>query len=152
MEIYSPLPGAVSGALFTSSACRNAAIRCRLWLVHFALVPLFINPRDGAAGDSGLMSADFARELRASYGAFSPPSWRSPLTPEPTLLSEIFRAGIQCDRQRARWGPAPRAGHAVVDKRHKVILPQAFRCPSFRRLGNNAIAIVSRLVAGLSNR
>ncbi len=51
---------------FTSAP--SAARRCssEIMVVHFALVPLFINPRDGLLVTSGLMSADFARELRAS--------------------------------------------------------------------------------------
>ncbi len=80
-------------------------------VVHFALVPLFINPRDGLLVTSGLMSADFARELRASYG-------RSSCIVAITLnagayVSEIFRAGIQ-SIDKGRWR-LPRAGHAVVE-------------------------------------
>ncbi|VCX63575.1 hypothetical protein BANRA_05292 [Klebsiella pneumoniae] len=109
MEIYSPLPGAVSGALLRR-AFRGTPLFVQIMVVHFALVPLFINPRDGLLVTSGLMSADFARELRASYGRSSPASWRSPLTPGP---SEIFRAGIQSiDGQMEA---SPRAGHAVVE-------------------------------------
>lgn len=55
---------------FYVSAFRGTPLFVQIMVVHFALVPLFINPRDGLLVTSGLMSADFARELRASYGAF----------------------------------------------------------------------------------
>ena len=69
MEIYSPLPVQFP-VRFYVSAFRGTPLFVQIMVVHFALVPLFINPRDGLLVTSGLMSADFARELRASYGAF----------------------------------------------------------------------------------
>ena len=52
------------------SAFRGTPLFVQIMVVHFALVPLLINPRDGVLVTSGLMSADFARMLRSDYGAF----------------------------------------------------------------------------------
>ncbi len=53
---------------FYVSAFRGTPLFVQIMVVHFALVPLFINPRDGLLVTSGLMSADFApraaRQLR----------------------------------------------------------------------------------------
>ncbi len=98
---------------FYVSAFRGTPLFVQIMVVHFALVPLFINPRDGLLVTSGLMSADFARELRASYGAFLSCIVAITLNAG-AYVSEIFRAGIQSNRQRADGG-LPRAGHAVVE-------------------------------------
>ena len=55
---------------FYVSAFRGTPLFVQIMVVHFALVPLFINPRDGLLVTGGVMSADFARELRSNYGAF----------------------------------------------------------------------------------
>ena len=46
------------------SAFRGTPLFVQIMVVHFALVPLFINPRDGLLVTSGLMSVDFARAAR----------------------------------------------------------------------------------------
>ena len=46
---------------FYVSAFRGTPLFVQIMVVHFALVPLFINPRDGLLVTSGMMSADFAR-------------------------------------------------------------------------------------------
>ncbi len=79
---------------FYVSAFRGTPLFVQIMVVHFALVPLFINPRDGLLVTSGLMSADFARELRASYGAFLLLIVAITLNAG-AYVSEIFRAGIQ---------------------------------------------------------
>ena len=93
------------GALYVS-AFRGTPLFVQIMVVHFALVPLFINPRDGLLVTSGLMSADFARELRASYGRSSPASWRSPLTPEP--MCRRFSAPASSRTTKGRWRPPAR--------------------------------------------
>ena len=79
---------------FYVSAFRGTPLFVQIMVVHFALVPLFINPRDGLLVTGGLMSADFARELRASYGAFLSCIVAITLNAG-AYVSEIFRAGIQ---------------------------------------------------------
>ncbi len=100
---------------FYVSAFRGTPLFVQIMVVHFALVPLFINPRDGLLVTSGLMSADFARELRTSYGAFLSCIVAITLNAG-AYVSEIFRAGIQS-----------------IDKG---------QMEASRALGNNAIAIV----------
>ncbi|STX08226.1 Amino acid ABC transporter [Klebsiella pneumoniae] len=98
---------------FYVSAFRGTPLFVQIMVVHFALVPLFINPRDGLLVTSGLMSADFARELRASYGAFLSCIVAITLNAG-AYVSEIFRAGIQSIDKGADGG-LPRAGPAVVE-------------------------------------
>ena len=76
------------------SAFRGTPLFVQIMVVHFALVPLFINPRDGLLVTSGLMSVDFARALRADYGAFLSCVVAITLNAG-AYVSEIFRAGIQ---------------------------------------------------------
>lgn len=76
------------------SAFRGTPLFVQIMVVHFALVPLFINPRDGLLVSHGLMSADFARELRSNYGAFLSCIVAITLNAG-AYVSEIFRAGIQ---------------------------------------------------------
>ncbi len=125
------------------SAFRGTPLFVQIMVVHFALVPLFINPRDGLLVSHGLMSADFARELHSNYGAFLSCIVAITLNAGP-MFPEIFRAGIQSiDKGRileasARWG-------CVVGKTmRQVILPQAFG-GSCRRWGTMLIAIVKTL-------
>jgi polar amino acid transport system permease protein len=107
------------------SAFRGTPLFVQIMVVHFALVPLFINPRDGLLVSHGLMSADFARELRSNYGAF---------------VSEIFRAGIQ-SIDKGQMEASRALGMPWWKTMRQVILPQAFR-RILPPLGNNAIAIV----------
>ncbi len=130
--------GAVSGALYVS-AFRGTPLFVQIMVVHFALVPLFINPRDGLLVTSGLMSADFARELRASYGAFLSCIVAITLNAG-AYVSEIFRAGIQ-SIDKGQMEASRALGMPWWKTMRKVILPQAFR-RILPPLGNNAIAIV----------
>jgi polar amino acid transport system permease protein len=107
--------------------------------VHFALVPLFINPRDGLLVTSGLMSVDFARALRADYGAFLSCVVAITLNAG-AYVSEIFRAGIQ-SIDRGQMEASRSLGMSYGKTMRQVILPQAFR-RMLPPLGNNAIAIV----------
>lgn len=123
---------------FYVSAFRGTPLFVQIMVVHFALVPLFINPRDGLLVTSGLMSADFARELRASYGAFLSCIVAITLNAG-AYVSEI--SAPASSRSTKADGGLPRAGHAWWKTMRKVILPQAFR-RILPPLGNNAIAIV----------
>ena len=54
------------------SAFRGTPLFVQIMVVHFALVPLFINPRDGLLVTSGLMSVDFAARCAPTTVPFSP--------------------------------------------------------------------------------
>lgn len=97
---------------FYVSAFRGTPLFVQIMVVHFALVPLFINPRDGLLVTSGLMSADLPANCAPATGRSSPASWRSPLTPEP--MCRRFSAPASSESTKGRWRP-PRAGHAVVE-------------------------------------
>ncbi len=79
---------------FYVSAFRGTPLFVQIMVVHFALVPLFINPRDGWLVESGLMTSEFARMLRSDYGAFLSCIVAITLNAG-AYVSEIFRAGIQ---------------------------------------------------------
>ncbi|MDU3718479.1 MAG: amino acid ABC transporter permease, partial [Klebsiella michiganensis] len=102
----------------------------------FALVPLFINPRDGLLVTSGMMSADFARELRSNYGAFLSCIVAITLNAG-AYVSEIFRAGIQ-SIDKGQMEASRALGMPWWKTMRQVILPQAFR-RILPPLGNNAI-------------
>lgn len=97
---------------FYVSAFRGTPLFVQIMVVHFALVPLFINPRDGWLVTSGLMSSELARELRANYGAFLSCIVAITLNTGP-YVSEIFRAGIQSINKGQM--EAARTGNAVVE-------------------------------------
>lgn len=121
------------------SAFRGTPLFVQIMVVHFALVPLFINPRDGLLVTSGLMSVDFARALRADYGAFLSCVVAITLNAG-AYVSEIFRAGIQ-SIDRGQMEASRSLGMSYGKTMRQVILPQAFR-RMLPPLGNNAIAIV----------
>ena len=124
---------------FYVSAFRGTPLFVQIMVVHFALVPLFINPRDGLLVTSGLMSADFARELRASYGAFLSCIVAITLNAG-AYVSEIFRAGIQ-SIDKGQMEASRALGMPWWKTMRKVILPQAFR-GSVAPLGNTLIALL----------
>ena len=110
---------------FYVSAFRGTPLFVQIMVVHFALVPLFINPRDGILVTSGLMSADFARELRSGYGAFLSCIVAITLNAG-AYVSEIFRAGIQ-SIDPGQMEASRALGMPWWKTMRKVILPQAFR-------------------------
>lgn len=91
---------------FYVSAFRGTPLFVQIMVVHFALVPLFINPRDGLLVTSGLMSADFARELRASYGAFL--SCIVAITLNAGPMCRRFSAPASSRSTKGRWRPPAR--------------------------------------------
>lgn len=121
------------------SALRGTPLFVQIMVVHFALIPLLINPRDGLFVSGGLMSADFARMLRSDYGAFLSCIVAITLNAG-AYVSEIFRAGIQ-SIDRGQMEASRSLGMSYGRTMRKVILPQAFR-RMLPPLGNNAIAIV----------
>lgn len=121
------------------SAFRGTPLFVQIMVVHFALVPLLINPRDGVLVTSGLMPADFARMLRSDYGAFLSCIVAITLNAG-AYVSEIFRAGIQ-SIDHGQMEASRALGMSWGKTMRKVILPQAFR-RILPPLGNNAIAIV----------
>ncbi|MDS7903959.1 amino acid ABC transporter permease [Klebsiella pasteurii] len=124
---------------FYVSAFRGTPLFVQIMVVHFALVPLFINPRDGLLVTSGMMSVDFARELRSNYGAFLSCIVAITLNAG-AYVSEIFRAGIQ-SIDKGQMEASRALGMPWWKTMRQVILPQAFR-RILPPLGNNAIAIV----------
>ncbi|WP_300000595.1 amino acid ABC transporter permease [uncultured Cedecea sp.] len=121
------------------SAFRGTPLFVQIMVVHFALVPMFINPRDGIFVTSGLMSVDFARDLRTEYGAFLSCIVAISLN-SGAYVSEIFRAGIQ-SIDNGQMEASRALGMGWWKTMRKVILPQAFR-RILPPLGNNSIAIV----------
>lgn len=121
------------------SAFRGTPLFVQIMVVHFALVPLFINPRDGLLVAHGLMSADIARELRSNYGAFLSCIVAITLN-SGAYIAEIFRAGIQ-SIDKGQMEASRSLGMSYFGTMYRVILPQAFR-RMLPPLGNNAISIV----------
>ncbi|VDZ52370.1 Arginine transport system permease protein ArtQ [Serratia odorifera] len=127
------------------SAFRGTPLFVQIMVVHFALVPLFINPRDGLLVTSGIMSSDFARALRSDYGAFLSCVVAITLNAG-AYVSEIFRAGIQ-SIDRGQMEASRSLGMSYGKTMRKVILPQAFR-RMLPPLGNNAIRHRQGFLAG----
>lgn len=121
------------------SAFRGTPLFVQIMVVHFALIPLLINPRDGVLVSNGLMSVDFARMLRSDYGAFLSCVVAITLN-SGAYISEIFRAGIE-SIDRGQMEAARSLGMGYGKTMRKIILPQAFR-RMLPPLGNNAISIV----------
>ncbi|GKX58845.1 amino acid ABC transporter permease [Leminorella grimontii] len=121
------------------SAFRGTPLFVQIMVVHFALIPLLINPRDGLLVSSGIMSVDFARMLRSEYGAFLSCVVAITLNAG-AYVSEIFRAGIE-SIDKGQMEAARSLGMTYGKTMRKIILPQAFR-RMLPPLGNNAIAIV----------
>lgn len=121
------------------SAFRGTPLFVQIMVVHFVLMPLLINPRDGLLVSDNLISVDTARFLRSQYGAFI--SCVTAITLNAgAYISEIFRAGIE-SIDKGQMEAARSLGMGYGSTMRKVILPQAFR-RMLPPLGNNAIAIL----------
>jgi polar amino acid transport system permease protein len=68
---------------------RGTPLFVQILLIHFAVLPLFINPADGM-----LISGETARNIKQNYGAFLSGIVALTLNAG-AYISEIFRAGIQ---------------------------------------------------------
>ena len=122
---------------------RGTPLFVQILLVHFAVLPLLINPADGL-----VISGEAARNIRQDYGAFASGVLALTLNAG-AYISEIFRAGIQSiDRGQAE--AARSLGLSFPRTMYHVVLPQAFR-RMLPPLGNNAIALLkdSSLVSAI---
>ena len=68
---------------------RGTPLFVQILLIHFAVLPLFINPADGI-----VISGETARNIKQNYGAFLSGIVALTLNAG-AYISEIFRAGIQ---------------------------------------------------------
>lgn len=113
---------------------RGTPLFVQILLIHFALLPLFINPADGL-----LISGETARNLKQNYGAFM--SGVAALTLNAgAYISEIFRAGIQ-SIDRGQTEASRSLGLSFARTMYHIVLPQAFR-RMLPPLGNNAISLL----------
>jgi polar amino acid transport system permease protein len=116
------------------SFLRGTPLFVQILLMHFAVLPVFINPTDGV-----LISGDAARHIKQNYGAFVSGVMALTLNAG-AYISEIFRAGIQSiDRGQVEASRSLGMGYAQT--LWHVVLPQAFR-RMLPPLGNNAIALL----------
>lgn len=122
---------------------RGTPLFVQIFLMHFAVLPVFIHPVDGLLIDGAL-----ARELRANYGAFLAGVTAITLNAG-AYMSEVFRAGIQ-SLDKGQMESARSLGMTFWQAMRHIILPQAFR-RMLPALGNNAIAILkdSSLVSAI---
>ena len=122
---------------------RGTPLFVQILLVHFAVMPLFINQADGL-----LISGETARNIKQNYGAFL--SGMVALTLNAgAYISEIFRAGIQ-SIDKGQIEASRSLGMSFPRTMYHVVLPQAFR-RMLPPLGNNAIALLkdSSLVSAI---
>lgn len=122
---------------------RGTPLFVQIFLMHFAVLPIFIHPVDGILIDGAL-----ARELRSNYGALMAGFVAISLNAG-AYMSEVFRAGIQ-SLDKGQSEAARCVGMSYWQCMRHIILPQAFR-RMLPALGNNAIAILkdSSLVSAI---
>lgn len=113
---------------------RGTPLFVQILLIHFAVLPLFINPSDGL-----LISGDTARYIKQNHGAFISGIVALTLNAG-AYISEIFRAGIQ-SIDRGQIEASRSLGMSYRRTMVHVVLPQAFR-RMLPPLGNNAIALL----------
>jgi polar amino acid transport system permease protein len=125
------------------SFLRGTPLFVQILLVHFAVMPLLINPADGL-----VIAGDLARTIRQDYGALASGVVALTLNAG-AYISEIFRAGIQ-SIDRGQGEAARSLGLSFPQTMRHVVLPQAFR-RMLPPLGNNAIALLkdSSLVSAI---
>ena len=122
---------------------RGTPLFVQIFLMHFAVLPLFIHPVDGL-----LIDGPLARGIRANYGAVLAGICAITLN-SGAYMCEIFRAGIQ-SLDKGQMESARSLGMSYWQAMRHIILPQAFR-RMLPALGNNAIAILkdSSLVSAI---
>jgi polar amino acid transport system permease protein len=113
---------------------RGTPLFVQILLIHFAVLPLFINPTDGL-----LISGETARSIKQNHGAFVSGIVALTLNAG-AYISEIFRAGIQ-SIDRGQVEASRSLGLTYAKTMRHVVLPQAFR-RMLPPLGNNAIALL----------
>ncbi|MDB5858519.1 MAG: Amino acid transporter, permease protein region, His/Glu/Gln/Arg/opine [Ramlibacter sp.] len=122
---------------------RGTPLFVQILLIHFAVMPLFINPADGL-----LISGEAARNIKQNYGAFLSGVVALTLN-SGAYISEVFRAGIQ-SIDRGQVEASRSLGMSFGRTMFHVVLPQAFR-RMLPPLGNNAISLLkdSSLVSAI---
>lgn len=122
---------------------RGTPLFVQILLIHFAVMPLFINPADGL-----LVSGAAARDIKQNYGVFLSGIVALTLN-SGAYISEVFRAGIQ-SIDRGQVEASRSLGLSYGRTMFHVVLPQAFR-RMLPPLGNNAIALLkdSSLVSAI---
>ena len=113
---------------------RGTPLFVQILLIHFAVLPMFINPTDGL-----LISGEVARDLKQNYGAFLSGIVALTLNAG-AYISEIFRAGIQ-SIDKGQVEASRSLGLSFARTMYHVVLPQAFR-RMLPPLGNNAISLL----------
>ena len=113
---------------------RGTPLFVQILLIHFAVLPLLINPVDGL-----LIAGEAARTLKQNYGALISGILALTLN-SGAYISEIFRAGIQ-SIDPGQTEAARSLGLSFPQTMRHIILPQAFR-RMLPPLGNNAIALL----------
>ncbi len=113
---------------------RGTPLFVQILLMHFAVLPLFVNPTAG-----WLISGEAARTLKQNHGAFISGVLALTLNAG-AYISETFRAGIQ-SIDRGQMEAARSLGLSHWQAMRQVVLPQAFR-RMLPPLGNNAIALL----------
>ena len=122
---------------------RGTPLFVQILLIHFAVMPLFINPADGL-----LVSGAAARDIKQNYGAFLSGVVALTLN-SGAYISEVFRAGIQ-SIDRGQVEASRSLGLSFGRPMFHVVLPHAIR-RKLPPLGNNAIALLkdSSLVSAI---
>ncbi|MCI5851826.1 MAG: amino acid ABC transporter permease [Sutterellaceae bacterium] len=122
---------------------RGTPLFVQIFLMYFAVLPVFVHPIDGL-----VISGDLAREIRADYGALLAGFLAITLNAG-AYMSEVFRAGIQ-SLDKGQSEAARSVGMTWWQCMRYIILPQAFR-RMLPALGNNAMAILkdSSLVSAI---
>jgi len=113
---------------------RGTPLFVQILLMHFAVLPLFINPVDGF-----FIDGETARSLKQNYGAFLSGVVALTLNAG-AYISEIFRAGIQ-SIDKGQIEASSSLGLSFRRTMFHVILPQAFR-RMLPPLGDNAISLL----------
>ncbi len=113
---------------------RGTPLFVQILLMHFAVLPLFINPNDG-----WLICGEAARTIKQNHGAFISGVLALTLNAG-AYISETFRAGIQ-SIDRGQVEAARSLGMSYWQSMRHVVLPQAFR-RMLPPLGNNAISLL----------
>ena len=113
---------------------RGTPLFVQIFLMHFAVLPIFIHPIDGLLIDGAL-----AREIRANYGAMLAGICAITLN-SGAYMCEIFRAGIQ-SLDKGQMESARSLGMTYFQAMRKIILPQAFK-RIIPPMGNEFIAML----------
>ena len=96
---------------------RGTPLFVQIFLMYFAVLPVFIHPVDGL-----IISGPLARSLRSDYGALMAGFFAISLNAG-AYMSEVFRAGIQ-SIDRGQYEGAKVLGLTYGQTMRRIILPQ----------------------------